>query len=170
MNIFLGKKLIKKNNNKTFDSLIFLMIGCVHGMTNLGGSLLALASARMNIVKEQVRFCIAYGYLIMGVFQLLFINLFINIASMQEMDNKTISKYFEYIRKNSKAEYFYCCNRIEKNLPHSEKIIFDKYPWLSSDKVLVEETCNWYKKYPISRYPFVKNFDGLIKHKLIKIK
>ena len=96
--------------------------------------------------------------------------LFINIASMQEMDNKTISKYFEYIRKNSETEYFYCCNRKEKTLPDSEKIIFDKYPWLSSDKVLVEEICNWYKKYPISRYPFLKNFDGLIKHKLIKLK
>lgn len=96
--------------------------------------------------------------------------LFINIASMQEMDNKTISKYFEYIRKNSKAEYFYCCNRKDKTLPDSETVIFDKYPWLSSDKVLVEEICNWYKKYPISRYPFLKNFDGLIKHKLIKLK
>lgn len=79
MNILLGKKLIKKKNNKTFDSLIFLMIGCVHGMTNLGGSLLALASARMNSTKEQVRYCIAYGYLVMGVFQLIFINLFTNV-------------------------------------------------------------------------------------------
>lgn len=78
MNILLGKKLIKNNNNKTLDSLIFLLIGCVHGMTNLGGSLLALASARMNSVKEHVRYCIAYGYLIMGVFQLIFINLFTN--------------------------------------------------------------------------------------------
>lgn len=78
MNILLGKKLIKKKNNKTFDNLIFLMIGCVHGMTNLGGSLLALASARMNDTKEQVRYCIAYGYLFMGVLQLIFINLFTN--------------------------------------------------------------------------------------------
>ena len=79
MNILLGKRLIKKKNNKTFDNLIFLMIGWVHGMTNLGGSLLALASARMNGTKEQVRYCIAYGYLVMGVFQLIFINLFTNL-------------------------------------------------------------------------------------------
>ena len=79
MNILFGKRLIKENNNKTFDSLIFLMIGCIHGMTNLGGSLLALASARMNSIKEQVRYCIAYGYLVMGIFQLIFINLFTNV-------------------------------------------------------------------------------------------
>ncbi len=94
--------------------------------------------------------------------------LFINIASMQEMDNKTISNYFKYMRKNPHSEYFYCCNRIHKILPDSSDIIFDKYPWITSDKILVEEICNWYKKYPISRYPFLKRFDGLIKHKLIK--
>mgnify|MGYP003956216887 CR=1 FL=1 len=98
------------------------------------------------------------------------IYLFINIASMQEMDNDTISKYFYYIRKNPNTEYFYSCNRIRKILPDSTSVIFDKYPWLPNDKVLVEEICNWYKKYPISRYPFLKNFDGLIKHKLIKLK
>ena len=94
--------------------------------------------------------------------------LFINIASMQEMNNKTITSYFKYMRKNPNAEFFYCCNRVHKILPDSSNIIFDNYPWLKEDKILVEEICNWYKKYPISRYPFLKRFDGPIKHKLIR--
>jgi hypothetical protein len=55
---------------------VYLLIGLVHGMTNLGGSLLTLASTKKNKVKEQARYCIAYGYLIMGILQLIFINLF----------------------------------------------------------------------------------------------
>ena len=87
---------------------------------------------------------------------------------MQEMNNKTISSYFKYMRKNPNAEFFYCCNRVHKILPDSSNIIFDNYPWLKEDKILVEEICNWYKNYPISTYPFLKRFDGPIKHKLIR--
>ena len=76
MNIFYLERLIKKNDNRIFDNSIYLLVGLVHGMTNLGGSLLTLASTRTNRVKEQVRYCIAYGYLIMGFLQLICINLF----------------------------------------------------------------------------------------------
>ena len=46
------------------------------------------------------------------------IDLFINIASMQEMNNEIINNYFKYINA-SKAlkKTFYCCNRTEKKLP-----------------------------------------------------
>lgn len=76
INIFFGEKLIKKSDNLTIDNFVYLLIGLVHGMTNLGGSLLTLASTKKNKVKEQARYCIAYGYLIMGILQLIFINLF----------------------------------------------------------------------------------------------
>jgi len=79
VNIFLSQKILKKNNDKIIDSFIFLLIGLVHGLTNLGGSLLTLASTKINDKKEIVRFCIAYGYLTMGIFQLFVINFFTNV-------------------------------------------------------------------------------------------
>lgn len=97
------------------------------------------------------------------------IDLFINIASMQEMDNYTINNYFQYI-KGSKAEkkYFYCCNRIEKSLPDGQITRIDQYPW-AGWKMYFNELCSWYQAFPIHKPPFWKKFDGPIKHILAKI-
>ena len=50
---------------------IFLVgIGCVHGLTNMGGSFLAIYSTLVSHgVKEVARYYISYGYLIMGIIQ-----------------------------------------------------------------------------------------------------
>ena len=42
------------------------------------------------------------------------ISLFINIASMQEMDLLMINKYFDSMRTSTVESYFYCVNREEK--------------------------------------------------------
>ena len=65
------------------DSLIqnfsLSLIGVIHGLTNLGGSLLTILSSVINKDdKFKTRYCIAYGYLIMGVIQLLVIFFFFN--------------------------------------------------------------------------------------------
>ena len=57
------------------------------------------------------------------------ISLFINIASMQEMDMSVIQKYFDYMRTSTIESYFYCCNREEKTLPDGSVIRFIDYPW-----------------------------------------
>ena len=45
-------------------------IGCVHGLTNMGGSFLAIYSTLVSKnVKEVARYYICYGYLIMGIVQ-----------------------------------------------------------------------------------------------------
>ena len=45
-------------------------IGCVHGLTNMGGSFLAIYSTLVSKnVKEVARYYICYGYLIMGIIQ-----------------------------------------------------------------------------------------------------
>ena len=93
------------------------------------------------------------------------INLFININSMQEMRTDIIENYFQIIKSNS--SYFYCCNREYKKLIGGEELIFNQYPW-GDCKIIVWENCFWYKKYYDSKYPFIKKYDGNIKHALVK--
>jgi hypothetical protein len=56
-------------------------------------------------------------------------DVFINIASMQEMNMKTIDDYFTLVNSQALPTYFYCANRISKNLPDGSIINFDDYPW-----------------------------------------
>ena len=50
--------------------IVLIGIGCVHGLTNMGGSFLAIYSTLVSKnVKEVARYYICYGYLIMGVIQ-----------------------------------------------------------------------------------------------------
>jgi hypothetical protein len=96
------------------------------------------------------------------------IELFINIASMQEMNNQTINNYFSFIEQSKhEIKYFYCCNRVSKRLPDGEITEIDKYPWKNWD-VKVNELCPWYQKYPYAAPPFWKSFDGPIKHNISK--
>jgi putative sugar O-methyltransferase len=54
-------------------------------------------------------------------------NVFISIASMQEMDYEAIATYFDAIRSQSSSAWFYCCNRISKSLPDETMINFANY-------------------------------------------
>ena len=99
------------------------------------------------------------------------IDLFINIASLQEMNNKIIENYFKYIRASSSSKkYFYCCNRFEKILPDGEITRFREYPWKDEDVILFDELCPWYQKYPASTPPFWRPFDGPIQHRLVEMR
>jgi len=92
------------------------------------------------------------------------IDLFINVASFQEMKFEEVKNYFEII-KNNKA-HLYCCNREYKRLYDGEELYFDKYPWSSCKKIFWED-CPWHKKYYSLRPPFIHNYDGRIKHCLV---
>ena len=92
--------------------------------------------------------------------------IFINIASMQEMDMKTINEYFSLIKSQPQSVYFYCANRISKKLPDGSIINFNEYPW-SGMKVLIDELCPWHQKFPSIKPPFVRKFDGPIQHRLV---
>lgn len=53
-----------------FKKIVLIGIGSVHGLTNMGGSFLAIYSTLVSQnVKEVARYYICYGYLIMGVIQ-----------------------------------------------------------------------------------------------------
>ena len=93
------------------------------------------------------------------------INLFINIASMQEMKPDSVEHYFQVIKSNS--AYFYCCNGKYKKLIGGEELIFNQYPWGDCKKI-VWERCPWYKKFYSSTYPFIIKKMNILKHALVK--
>ena len=99
------------------------------------------------------------------------IDIFFNIASMQEMTQQTIDSYFVWMRSQKlKSTYFYCCNRVSKTLPDGETLEFEKYGWKESDKIIFDELCPWYKGSPMNRPPFWKKFDGDVWHRFSKLR
>ncbi len=96
-------------------------------------------------------------------------DIFINVCSMQEMKLDDVISYFKIIRKQSSETYFYCCNRISKELPDKSIINFSEYGWLDNDMIIFDELCPWHQEFPINRPPFISNFDGPIQHRLIKV-
>jgi hypothetical protein len=92
------------------------------------------------------------------------INLFVNIASFQEMTIDEIENYFRIIKSNNSL--FYCCNREYKKLVGGEELYFDNYPWGNVTKKFNED-CPWHQKIYQFRYPFIRKYDGNIKHCLI---
>ena len=74
------KKILYLKNLDLAKQKIFLSaLGIIHGLTNLGGSLLAVLSSAINKQdKNKIRYCISYGYLIMGIFQISVLHFFSN--------------------------------------------------------------------------------------------
>ena len=53
-----------------FKKFFLVGIGCIHGLTNMGGSFLAIYSSLVSRNKKEIaRYYICYGYLIMGILQ-----------------------------------------------------------------------------------------------------
>jgi hypothetical protein len=96
------------------------------------------------------------------------IDLFVNIASFQEMTPELIDEYFTVIRLNN--SYLYACNRVEKVLYGGEVNRFFDYPWQNSD-VLLDELCEWHQySYTLKSFKLYKKFsyDGAMWHRLVK--
>tara|TARA_Y100001935_G_C17262046_1_gene486978 strand:- start:525 stop:1259 length:735 start_codon:yes stop_codon:yes gene_type:complete len=67
-NILIVKKIFKLFMR--YESLYFLIMGAVHGLTNLGGALLSAIIFEKNISKNSKRSSIACSYLIFALFQI----------------------------------------------------------------------------------------------------
>lgn len=103
----------------------------------------------------------------------------VNIASMQEMSNATVARYYHFLRRNLRPDnLFYCCNREYKRSPGGEVSEFRKYPWMPGDRFFVDGICPWHQ-YFFSvgraergltlfkvRIPFVNFYDGIHLHRL----
>lgn len=99
------------------------------------------------------------------------VDLFVNVASMQEMNISVVQNYLQYMRNSqSDKKFFYCCNRLEKLLPDGEVIRFSEYGWRDEDMVMLDELCPWYQKFPVPYPPFWKSFDGPIQHRFLRMK
>tara|TARA_B100000963_G_scaffold229701_1_gene200362 strand:- start:402 stop:1127 length:726 start_codon:yes stop_codon:yes gene_type:complete len=65
-----------------FKKIVLIGIGCIHGLTNMGGSFLAVYSTLVSQNKKEIaRYYICYGYLIMGVLQYLIV-LFLSFETL----------------------------------------------------------------------------------------
>lgn len=103
----------------------------------------------------------------------------INVASMQEMNATTVSRYFDFMRRRLRSNnLFYCCNRESKTLVGGELSEFYSYPWHPGDKVLVEGECPWHR-FIVGRstsvlglkifglpIPFLRYYEGTMLHRL----
>ncbi len=92
------------------------------------------------------------------------IDLFINIASFQEMDKVEINNYMNLIKNN--RSLLYSCNREYKKLLGGEELIFSEYPWGNGTKIFYED-CPWHQKFYSFKPPFIHKYDGNIQHCLI---
>lgn len=98
------------------------------------------------------------------------LDLFINVASMGEMNTDVIRTYFDIFRSSTGKRFFYSCNRVEKTLSDGTVNRFDDYPWNpDKDTIIFDELCAFYKKFPISFPPFWRSFDDPLKHRLVKL-
>ena len=94
------------------------------------------------------------------------IDIFVNIASMQEMNLDVIDKYFSIV-KSAKA-YFYCLNRAEKKLPDGTVTRFEDYPWGENASYLLRpEACPFYE-YALKFSPPFRTKFPLMMHALVK--
>ena len=63
--------------NLTTKRFTLMIIGTIHGLTNLGGSLLAIFSTSISEDKKELsRYFISYGYFIMSLIQIIFLFFF----------------------------------------------------------------------------------------------
>ena len=109
VNLSKFKDIVFKKDSDVKINISLTLLGIIHGFTNLGGSLLTLISANISNKKDLMRYNIASGYLILGIVQLLFINIFYNTLVPSNL-------YYLYIPIISffLAQYFY--NRINSQI------------------------------------------------------
>ena len=107
------------------------------------------------------------------------IDVFVNVASMQEMTKRAIKGYFDFIRKaGGPGHLFYCCNRVEKTLPDGEVVRFEEYPWSEEDTIYLDGICSYHRfflhlrtrpqgpKVFGIRVPFINYYDGDVRHRV----
>ena len=106
----------------------------------------------------------------------------INIASMQEMKEASVTAYFSFLRRRSGPNSrFYCANRVQRKLPGGEVTFIERYPWSKKDQLFLNEICPYLTHFfsPFTfnqgprrmgiRVPFINYFDGPTIHKLVRL-
>ncbi len=157
ININLGKTLLfdvyyVEKNSKNISVALFEQENDARLVNNSDADIVFIAAENYEVLKN------------------IDANIYINIASMQEMDINIINKYFELMRENKgNRPYLYCCNREQKKLPDGQLINYADYGWKSEDEILTDELCPWYQFFPSKLPPFWRPFDGPIRHRLVRL-
>lgn len=77
INLFKIKFLFENRFSQIKKKIILILIGIIHGLTNLGGSLLAIFSTSIsNSKKDLSRYYISYGYMTMSLIQIMILLIF----------------------------------------------------------------------------------------------
>jgi len=121
-----------------------------------------------KLVKNLNEFTIDFNYVEAEFYKEFEIksDIFVNIASMQEMNLEQINDYFTLIKQNPN-QIFYCCNRLSKKLPDNSIINFLEYPWQGFE-IIKDGLCPWYQKFPSLKPPFIRKYDGPIQHRIAR--
>ncbi len=154
-------------------TLLFQAYYCQRAYPNFRHNLLGTP---LPISLEAFNYCASEDMSILRSFEF---DIAINIASMQEMNQQTISKYFRLLRDVMRNDnLFYCSNRISKLLVGGEHIKYDEYPWIANDVHLKDEICPWHRYFFSStsvsvtgtnfrfQIPAIKRYDGLSRHRV----
>ena len=85
LNILVSKGWLRFKLNRLIRSTSLALLGLLHGFTNLGGGFLALISSNIGNSKLEVRTNIAFGYLVFGLIQILYVNIFIQSIDLNNL-------------------------------------------------------------------------------------
>lgn len=96
-------------------------------------------------------------------------DLVINIASFQEMEMEVVNNYLKFIYEQASPFHFYICNREKKSLPDNSLISIKDYKFNDKDKVIIDELCSWHQDFYTLKPPFIKKYDGPLRHQLRKV-
>jgi hypothetical protein len=106
----------------------------------------------------------------------------ISVVSLQEMNEFSVRRYFDFLRRRSTPQSrWYCVNRVRNTLPGGEVSDFFRYPWRDDDEVFLDGPCPYLThffdqhQYPNgprlfgARVPLVNYFDGRAWHRLVRL-
>ena len=94
------------------------------------------------------------------------INLFVNMASFQEMPANETNDYFDIIKTNK--AFLYCLNREEKTMYDGTTFRYKDYHFHLAEKIIFEEEAKFYRYYYNLRLPFIHRKKGKMLHTLAK--
>ena len=94
------------------------------------------------------------------------VNLFVNMASFQEMPLSETHKYIEIALSNS--AYLYSLNKEEKIMYDNTKIKYADFRLGDHGRVIFEEEAKFVKYYYNSKFPFIHQKDGKLINTLVK--
>lgn len=166
----LARQVILVNLNRTLlvDAVYFQK--CRHWQADLTMALAESGRGLDRVLSEGTR-CALLPAASHEALRVAPIDLFVNIASMQEMNPSVTAGYFSDMRCVARAgrAWFYCCNREQKTLPDGTISSFAEYPWSPSDEILVDELSPWHQEYYELRPPFYRHYDGPHRHRLVRL-